>query len=215
MPILLAQKEFGSQATANTIWALAVLGCKDRNMTEPLQDAAIIASIVSFPILSFPSFSSLGFVLVFFWFVLFWFAYFVGDWFELLCFFLYWFEVFGSFPVRYVPLCLSVALLSCFGFALPCLLCLRACLRACCLFVVRLRFTGLGGHNYITLREVFPICLLATLFIFVFPGGHAMGIFVYPSFRTDQGVQWSAFGQCGLVFSFNVTQWTAADRSLA
>ena len=56
-------------------------------MTEPLQDAAIIASIVSFPILSFPSFSSLGFVLVFFWFVLFWFAYFVGDWFELLCFF--------------------------------------------------------------------------------------------------------------------------------
>lgn len=44
VPILLAQKEFGSQATANTIWALAVLGCKDRNMTEPLQDAAVIAS---------------------------------------------------------------------------------------------------------------------------------------------------------------------------
>ncbi len=33
VPILLAQKEFGSQATANTIWALAVLGCKDRNMS--------------------------------------------------------------------------------------------------------------------------------------------------------------------------------------
>ena len=56
-------------------------------MTEPLQDAAVIASIVSFPVLSFPSFPFLGFVLVLFCFVLFWFAYFVWDWFQLLCFF--------------------------------------------------------------------------------------------------------------------------------
>lgn len=102
-------------------------------MTEPLQDAAVIASIVSFPVLSFPSYPFLGFVLVLFWFVLFWFAYFVWDWFELFFFFGFWFELFGSFPLRYVPLCLLVALLSCFGFASPCLLCLPACVLVVCL----------------------------------------------------------------------------------
>ena len=78
-------------------------------------------------------------------FVLFWFAYFVWDWFQWLCFSCFvwvWFELFGivlvrfaflSFAYRYVLLCLLVALLSCFGFALhACFACLPACVLAVC-----------------------------------------------------------------------------------